>query len=235
MLIYRTWVFFTTHLRLHDGSHWLYIFRALSSCDDPYDIIYFVVAYFFIAIAPVFISASIYVCLTKLISWAEDGGVPLHSRIPGRKFILWTFITADTVCTVVQIAGAGFIGSRESKDEDPKAANDILLAGLAIQSFFFLVYLWDSPYVHACDLQRPTTFNNIPKDRRVYWRFGSVQLARISQNSVQACRNQSRRIWILKLTRSVIRGIGICADGSRYGHFGDLASWEEHTRTTDRL
>jgi hypothetical protein len=41
----------------------------------------------------------------------------------------------------VQIAGAGFIGSRESKDEDPKAANDILLAGLAIQSFFFLVYL----------------------------------------------------------------------------------------------
>lgn len=55
---------------------------------------------FFITVAPVFISASIYVCLTKLISWAEYGGVPLPSRIPGRKFILWTFITADAVCTV---------------------------------------------------------------------------------------------------------------------------------------
>lgn len=118
-----------------------YIFRALSSRDDPYNIIYFVVAYSFIVVAPVFISASIYVCLTKLIAWARNEGVRLNSRVLKGKLILWAFITADTVCTVVQIAGSAFIGSRESKHEDPRVGNGILIAGLAIQSFFFLVYL----------------------------------------------------------------------------------------------
>ena len=144
-----------------------YIFRALSSRDDPYNIIYFVVAYFFIVVAPVFISASIYLCLTKLILWAEDEGVQLHSRILSRKFILWTFITADVVCTGVQIAGAALIGSRESKHKDPKVANDILLAGLAIQSFFFLIYLGIlvTFIIAVCDVQQ---FPNTLKKSRSF-------------------------------------------------------------------
>jgi hypothetical protein len=51
-----------------------FVFRALSSRKDPYLIIYFVLPYFFIATAPVFISASIYVCLTEIIAWAEAQG-----------------------------------------------------------------------------------------------------------------------------------------------------------------
>jgi hypothetical protein len=138
-----------------------YIFRALSSREDPYNIIYFVVAYFFIVVAPVFISASIYVCLTKLISWAQDEGVSLNTRLLKRKLILWTFITADTVCTTIQITGAALIGSRESKHKNPKAPNDILLAGLIIQSFFFLAYLGIlAVFMHAMchDPRFSTTF-----------------------------------------------------------------------------
>jgi hypothetical protein len=71
----------------------------------------------------------------------EDEGLWFHSRILGKKFILWTFITADIICTAVQIAGAAFTGNRESEDKDPRIVNSILLAGLAIQSFFFLLYL----------------------------------------------------------------------------------------------
>jgi hypothetical protein len=118
-----------------------YISRALSSRDDPYSIIYFVIYYSFIVVAPVFISASIYICLTKLIAWVENEGLQLHSRILRKKFILWTFITADIICTAVQIAGAAYTGNRESEDKDPRVANSILLAGLAIQSSFFLLYL----------------------------------------------------------------------------------------------
>ena len=151
-----------------------YIFRALSSRDDPYNIIYFVVAYFFIVVAPVFISASIYLCLTKLIIWAQDEGVQLQSRILSRKFILWTFITADAVCTGVQIAGAALIGTRESKHKDPKVANDILLAGLAIQSFFFLVYLGIlvNFILAICDGQR------FPTALRKTWSFiGALEVS----------------------------------------------------------
>ncbi len=80
-----------------------YAFRLASSRNDPYNIIYFVVAYFFIVTAPVLISASIYVCLTYLIRWAkieEPNGSNHGSLNP--KFVLWIFITADVVSTIVQ-------------------------------------------------------------------------------------------------------------------------------------
>jgi len=58
-----------------------------------------------------------------------------------KKFILWTFVTIDIVCTIAQVAGAALIGVKESNREDPKTGNDILLAGLTVQSFAFLVFL----------------------------------------------------------------------------------------------
>jgi hypothetical protein len=139
-LLYRTWYFLPlTFACMMEVIG--YIFRALSSRSDPYNIIYFVVAYFFIVVAPVFISASIYLCLTRLILWVQDEGLQLRSRVLSRRLILWTFITADTICTAVQIAGAALIGTRESKHKDPTAANNILLAGLALQSLSFIVFL----------------------------------------------------------------------------------------------
>lgn len=120
-----------------------YVFRALSSRKDPYRITYFVIQYFLIVTAPVLISASIYVCLTKLITWAEAEGtdVSSRSRFLGRKFILWTFISIDIVTTIMQVTGAGMIGGATSKQKDPKTGNDVLLAGLAIQTTAFAVFL----------------------------------------------------------------------------------------------
>ena len=141
-----------------------YIFRSFSAKRDPYNIIYFVVQYFMIVTAPVFISASIYVCLSKLIRWAQVVGLlhpssilsntnpnnssaSLHvllrltNRLLSPRLILWTFITIDILSTITQIAGAALIGSYESNRKDPKKPNDILLAGLAIQTFSFTIYL----------------------------------------------------------------------------------------------
>lgn len=120
-----------------------YIFRALSSRKDPYRIVYFVVEYFLIVTAPVLISASIYVCLTKLITWAEAEGTDIssRSRFLRRKFILWTFISIDAVTTIMQVTGAGMIGGSTSKQKDPATGNNVLLAGLAIQTAAFSIFL----------------------------------------------------------------------------------------------
>ncbi|KAI4268484.1 MAG: hypothetical protein L6R38_007831 [Xanthoria sp. 2 TBL-2021] len=120
-----------------------YIFRTLSSVKDPYMIPYFVVQYFFIVVAPVLISASIYVCLSKLIRWAANVGFETPSGFLLRpKLLLWVFITADVVTSIVQIAGAALIGVAESNKDSPVTANNILLAGLAVQTAAFMLFLY---------------------------------------------------------------------------------------------
>lgn len=58
-----------------------------------------------------------------------------------QKIILWVFVTFDVVTTIAQIVGAALIGSAESNDKSPKVPNDIVLGGLAIQTFAFTVFL----------------------------------------------------------------------------------------------
>ncbi|KAL9107407.1 MAG: hypothetical protein Q9227_007691 [Pyrenula ochraceoflavens] len=119
-----------------------YTFRLLSERKDPYRIDYFVIQYFLIVTAPVCISAAIYYTLTMLVR--ADSAVVTgvwQSRLLRPKRILWTFITADAICTIVQVTGASLIGKRTSKHLDPSWANDILLAGLAVQTCFFAVFL----------------------------------------------------------------------------------------------
>ena len=111
-----------------------YVFRALSSQKDPYSIIYFVVQYFFIVCAPVFFSAAIYVVLSRFINKAGRAYAPFPPRL-----IVIVFVTLDVLTTGIQIAGAALIGTAESNQKSPSTANNILLAGLAIQVFSFAV------------------------------------------------------------------------------------------------
>lgn len=102
-----------------------YVFRALSHV-HPYDVRFFVVQYFFLVVSPVLYSASIYACLSVLVRG---------------KAILITFVTLDVVTTIIQIAGAAGIGSSESNQQDPTSFNNVLIGGLAVQTFSFLVFL----------------------------------------------------------------------------------------------
>ncbi|KAL8673193.1 MAG: hypothetical protein Q9168_002385 [Polycauliona sp. 1 TL-2023] len=120
-----------------------YVLRTLSSVKDPYMIPYFVVQYFFIVVAPVLISASIYVCLSKLMRWADNVGFKTQlGFLLQPKLLLWVFITADVVTTVIQVVGAALIGVAESNKKSPVTANNILLAGLAIQTAAFILFLY---------------------------------------------------------------------------------------------
>jgi hypothetical protein len=110
----------------------------LTSCPeiDPYRVNFFVIQYFFIVVAPVLFSASIYVILSVLIT--RTG--PQFSPIPPRA-ILWAFVVSDIVATVIQIVGSALIGVSESRRKDPTFANNILLSGLAVQVFSFLIFV----------------------------------------------------------------------------------------------
>ncbi|KAJ5936046.1 hypothetical protein N7454_005344 [Penicillium verhagenii] len=113
-----------------------YIARSLSAEKDPYNLIYFVLQYFFIVTAPVFLAAGIYTILSALISRLGNQYSFLKPR-----FILSFFITSDVVSTIIQIAGACLVGVKESKREDPTTANHILLAGLAYQVFALSIFV----------------------------------------------------------------------------------------------
>src|SRR5947209_7243625 len=63
---YRTWYFLPVMLGIAMEVVG-YAFRLLSSQKDPYSVIYFVIQYFFIVVAPVFFSAGIYTVLTIFI------------------------------------------------------------------------------------------------------------------------------------------------------------------------
>ena len=124
-----------------------YIFRTLSAKNDPYNVIWFVVQYFLIVVAPVFISASIYLSINRLIVWAASVGFNDASDNKHQhwwlspRLILWGFITADVLTTIMQIAGAALVGSSESNGKDPHTGNNILLAGLAVQTVSFTMFL----------------------------------------------------------------------------------------------
>jgi hypothetical protein len=123
-----------------------YIFRSFSAHVNPYSVLSFVLQYFFIVTAPVFLSAGIYAILSILIS--RTGA---QYSVLSAKAILWIFITSDAVTTTVQITGAALIGASESNGKDPNKGRNILLAGLIIQvvvTFVFLIllflFLWKS-------------------------------------------------------------------------------------------
>ena len=113
-----------------------YVFRLLSSQDDPYSVPYFVVQYFFIVVAPVTFSAAIYVIVSVMIKIYGREYAPLPPRV-----ILVVFIACDVIATIIQIAGAALVGVAYSNRKDPTTYNNNLLGGLAFQVFSFAIFL----------------------------------------------------------------------------------------------
>ncbi|GHJ84243.1 hypothetical protein NliqN6_0645 [Naganishia liquefaciens] len=120
-----------------------YGFR-IKSHENPFLVIPFVIQYFFIVCAPVFVSAALYLSLSYAINLNSA-----NLRVsPVKKKFVAIFITIDSLTTIVQIVGAALIGVAESKDSRGEStsvssdqANNILLVGLALQCASFLVFL----------------------------------------------------------------------------------------------
>jgi hypothetical protein len=134
VLRYRCWYFATFPIGLVFEIVG-YISRSLSARIDPYNLIYFVLNYFFIVTAPVFLSAGIYAILSVLINQLGREYSPIVPRA-----ILWIFITSDVISTILQITGAAIIGSRQAKRLNPDIGSHILLGGLSYQVFSMGVF-----------------------------------------------------------------------------------------------
>lgn len=57
------------------------------------------------------------------------------------KGVLWTFISANVLTTIVQISGAALTGKATSNQNDPSKYNHVLLAGLVTQMAFNFLFL----------------------------------------------------------------------------------------------
>ncbi|WWD16082.1 hypothetical protein CI109_100507 [Kwoniella shandongensis] len=117
----------------------------LASHKRPFVVGSFIGQYFLIVVAPVLFTAAIYLSLTLAVNNFDGAG---NLLVISPKKVLAFFITADVLTTILQIIGAALIGSSESARVQgkesfvtPEQANDILLAGLAIQCFSFLCFL----------------------------------------------------------------------------------------------
>jgi len=114
------------------------------STQNTFIVIAFILNYFFIVTAPVFFTAALYLSLSIAARRRNATSIlPIRPRL-----LVIIFVVIDVVTTALQVLGAAFIGVSESARADgetpfitTKAANDILLAGLAVQNASFLVFL----------------------------------------------------------------------------------------------
>ncbi|BGP40639.1 hypothetical protein JCM10450v2_004634 [Rhodotorula kratochvilovae] len=112
----------------------------------PFVVNYFIIQYFFIVVSPVFFQAAFYVALGMGLRRLDHRGSTLLRFNP--KILIVAMIVADVVTTIIQIAGAALIGVAESSRFSNGSAkitsdqaNDILLAGLAMQTASFFAFL----------------------------------------------------------------------------------------------
>ncbi|KAK7552289.1 RTA1 like protein-domain-containing protein [Phyllosticta citricarpa] len=89
-----------------------------------------------LTIAPAFMAAGIYLCLSRIVSTfgAQNSRLaPLsYPRI---------FIPCDIISLLLQAAGGGLASAASHSNKDPSAGNNIMLAGLAFQVFTLLIFI----------------------------------------------------------------------------------------------
>lgn len=118
LIRHRTW-YFTTVVVGTVMEVVGYVFRILSSEDNPYSVPWFVVQYFFIVVAPVMFSAAIYAVVSVLINTYGIEYAPMPPKV-----VLGVFITCDVVATVVQVAGAALVGVGSDRSPHPGSCAD---------------------------------------------------------------------------------------------------------------
>ncbi|CAD6913401.1 unnamed protein product, partial [Tilletia laevis] len=116
-----------------------------AASQNPFVLNSFVLQYFFIVCAPIFLSAALYWALSVIIRSRPE----YRALSPiGPRLLLGVFIFFDVVTIVAQVVGAAFVGVSESQSGKgqkpfitPEQSNNIVVGGLAVQSAAFLVFL----------------------------------------------------------------------------------------------
>ncbi|KAF2717580.1 RTA1-domain-containing protein [Polychaeton citri CBS 116435] len=103
--------------------------------DNPWSDNGFLIYLIFLTIAPVFITAAIYLCLTRIIiTFNED-----KSRVQP-KWIAIGFMTSDFLSLVLQGAGGGIADTADT-DSGQQVGVDVMIAGLVLQAVSIAAFL----------------------------------------------------------------------------------------------
>jgi hypothetical protein len=89
-----------------------------------------------LTIAPAFMAAGIYLCLTRIVTTVG----PEHSRIKPLSYPR-IFIPCDFISLVLQATGGGMASVATHNGENPQKGNNIMIAGLAFQVATMLVFI----------------------------------------------------------------------------------------------
>ena len=89
-----------------------------------------------LTIAPAFMAAGIYLCLSRIVS---TFGVE-NSRIKPLSYPR-IFVPCDIISLILQAAGGGIASVKVNEDEDPSLGNNIMLAGLSFQVLTLLIFI----------------------------------------------------------------------------------------------
>ncbi|KHN99635.1 RTA1 like protein family [Metarhizium album ARSEF 1941] len=126
--------------------------------NDPFSFVGFMIQIVCLTIAPVFFTASIYVTLSKTITYFA----PDLSRFNPQLFY-WIFIPFDVVCLVLQAAG-GAMSTNSSGDN--RLGVDISMAGLALQVIVLTAFV-------ACFLDYMSRYMRSGRARSFGWRLNT--------------------------------------------------------------
>ncbi|KAF7873873.1 hypothetical protein EAF04_002545 [Stromatinia cepivora] len=110
-----------------------YIARILIH-DSPFENDYFLMYLITLTIAPAFLTAAIYLCLSRIVILY---GHEISRFKPGTYTII--FCTCDIISLVLQAAGGG-IASSAKTTTDSDLGKNIMLAGLAFQVFSLILF-----------------------------------------------------------------------------------------------
>ncbi|RPA97967.1 RTA1-domain-containing protein [Choiromyces venosus 120613-1] len=132
---YKTWGFLISmffgciaEIVGYGGRVWAY--------SQPFEMNAFLMQICCLTIAPAFLCAGIYLCLSRIVMvfGAET------SRIPPKAYT-YIFVTCDFISLCLQGAGGGIASTLSQDNKDPANGNNIMLAGLGFQVFTLVLFI----------------------------------------------------------------------------------------------
>lgn len=106
---------------------------------DPFNIDGFYMQICCLTIAPAFLTASIYFCLSDIIQLFDPNCE--SSRLKKPKMYAWIFIPCDIVALVLQAAGGATAAISIQNGDNPDPGTDVMIAGLAWQVFSLFCFI----------------------------------------------------------------------------------------------
>ncbi|KAF2211979.1 hypothetical protein CERZMDRAFT_41922 [Cercospora zeae-maydis SCOH1-5] len=146
---YKTWTYMISvilGLGVEVGG---YVARVMLH-ENPFNNDAFLAYLIMLTIAPVFLTAAIYVCLSRIIILYGEHLSPIRART-----IAIAFMCSDSVALVLQAVGGALAETADTPD-DQQTGTDIMIAGLLLQAISLCVFALAWAFFQSRVLRGPT-------------------------------------------------------------------------------